>query len=184
MCDGLGRTIKAQIVGSKERWWVGALCAGLSALRHHIVGLRNRRRSGFRGLRRLRGLLRLPGLTLLLRLLHVLYGGAEGALQLRALFRNIAQHDELFFAEFDELVDLPLAIGNPREQPLGGDHGFQVAAFGAVLGLAVGIQLVIEPGVSAAFSLSRTVARVRRPQVRALKRMAALPSVVLGPVKC
>src|ERR1035438_3307516 len=89
MCDGLGRTIKAQIVGSKERWWVGALCAGLSALRHHIVGLRNRRRSRFRGLRRLRGLLRLPGLTLLLRLLHVLYGGAEGALQLRALFRNI-----------------------------------------------------------------------------------------------
>ena len=134
---------------------MGALCAGLSALRHHIVGLRNRRRSGFRGLRRLRGLLRLPGLTLLLRLLHVLYGGAEGALQLRALFRNIAQHDELFFAEFDELVDLPLAIGNPREQPLGGDHGFQVAAFGAVLGLPVGFQFVPEPGV--------VVARVRRP---------------------
>src|ERR1022692_4020622 len=75
--------------------------------------------------------------ALLLRLLHVLYCGAEGALELRALFRNIAQHDELFFAEFDELVDLPLAIGNPREQPLGGDHGFQVAAFGAVLGLPV-----------------------------------------------
>src|ERR1035441_5996888 len=28
------------------------------------------------------------------------------------------------------------------------------------------------------------VARVRRPQVRALKRMAALPSGVLGPVEC
>src|ERR1035438_5205979 len=59
------------------------------------------------------------------------------ALQLRALFRNIAQHDELFFAEFDELVDLPLAIGNPREQPFGGDHGFQVAACGGSAGLPV-----------------------------------------------
>jgi hypothetical protein len=38
---------------------------------------------------------------------------------------------------------------------LGGDHGFQVAAFGAVLGLPVGFQFVPEPGV--------VVARVRRP---------------------
>src|ERR1022692_1584602 len=94
--------------------------------------------------------------ALLLRLLHVLYCGAEGALELRALFRNIAQHDELFFAEFDELVDLPLAIGNPREQPLGGDHGFQVAAFGAVLGLPVGFRFVPEPGVVVA-RVSQTV---------------------------
>jgi hypothetical protein len=100
-------------------------------------------------LRGLRGL-RLPGVSLaalVLRLLHVFDGGAEGALQLRALFGNIAQHDELFFAEFDELVDLLLALGNPREQPLGRDHGFQIAAFGAALGLPVGFQFVPELGV-------------------------------------
>jgi hypothetical protein len=39
-----------------------------------------------------------------------------------ALFGNIAQHDELFFTEFDELVDALLAVSDAREQPLGGDH--------------------------------------------------------------
>src|ERR1017187_8130871 len=129
--------------GGAEDWM------GFGALRHYIGRLRNRRWSGFRGLRRLRGL-RLPGVllaALLLRLLQVLDGGAEGALQLRALFGNVPQHDELLFAEFDELVDPPLALGSPGEQPLGGDHGFQVASLGAVLGLPVGIQLVPELGV-------------------------------------
>jgi hypothetical protein len=125
---------------------------GLRSLRHHVVGGR-RWGPGWRVNRRLRGLRRrllaLGGLlaALLLRLLHVLDGGAEGALQLRALFRNVAQHGELFLAEFDVEVDLLLARGNPREQPLGGDHGFQVTPFGAVLRLPVGFHLVPEPGV-------------------------------------
>src|ERR1017187_11012228 len=62
-----------------------------------------------------------------------IYGGAEGALQLRALFGSVRQHDELFFAECHAVVDPPLAFGNPLEQPLGGDQGFQVAPFGAGL---------------------------------------------------
>ena len=125
---------------------------GLQSLRHHVVG-RRRLWLGWLVNRRLRGLRgRLLALSillaaLLLRLLHVLDSGAEGALQLRTLFGNIAQHFELLFAEFDKQVDLLLARGNAREQPLGGDHGFQVGPFGAVLGLPVGIQLVPEPGV-------------------------------------
>src|ERR1022692_4103970 len=62
---------------------------GLCALRHYIIEGRSlragrlvsRRWRGFRGLRRLRGLRLRPGLPLLLRLLHVFDGGAEGALQ-------------------------------------------------------------------------------------------------------
>jgi hypothetical protein len=50
-------------------------------------------------------------------------------------------------AEFDEQVDLLLTRGNPREEPLRGDHGFQVGPFGAVLRLPVGFQLVPELGV-------------------------------------
>src|ERR1039458_5431368 len=125
---------------------------GLYALRHHVVGGRrswlgwlvNRRLRGLRG-----PLLALSILlaALLLRLLHVLDGGAEGGLQLRALFGSVRQHDELLLAEFDEQVDLLLTRGNPREEPLRGDHGFQVGPFGAVLRLPVGFQLVPELGV-------------------------------------
>ena len=94
----------------------------------------------------LRGL-RLAGLAFLLRLLHVRDGGAEGALQLRALFRNVRQHLELLFAEGDVQVDLLFALGHALEQPLGGDHGLEVAAFDAGFGLPVGFQLVPELGV-------------------------------------
>ena len=106
---------------------------GLCALRHYVVGGR-RLWPGWlvnRRLRSLRGRLLALGIllaALLLRLLHVLDGGAEGALQLRALFRNVPQHDELFFAEFDKQVDLLLTRGNPREEPLRGDHGFSRGA--------------------------------------------------------
>ena len=109
--------------------------------------LRSRRRRWLRGLPGLRGLRLRPGFTLLLRLLHVLDGGAEGPLQLRALLGDIGQHDELFFTESDELVDLLLALGDAREQPLGGHHGFQVTPFGAGLRLPFGFQFVPELGV-------------------------------------
>src|ERR1035438_6029958 len=123
------------------------------ALRHGVLGvrsgwfgwLRNRRRRGLRGLCRL--WTRLEGLAFLLRLLHVRDGGAEGALQLGAVFGNVTQHFKAFFAECDRQVDPLLALGNAAEQPLGGDHGFQVAAFGAGLRLPVGVQFVPELGV-------------------------------------
>jgi hypothetical protein len=91
--------------------------------------------------------LRVAGLAFLLRLLHVLDGGTEGALQLGALFGDVPQHDELLFVEGDFLVDAALALGHAHEQPLGSDHGFPVAPLGAVLRLPVGFQLVPEPGV-------------------------------------
>jgi hypothetical protein len=43
----------------------------------------------------------LDGPALLLRLLHIGDGGAEGTLQLRPLFGDVRQHFELLFAEFD-----------------------------------------------------------------------------------
>ena len=82
-----------------------------------------------------------------MRLLHVRDGGAERALELRALFRYVRQHFELLLAEVDVQVDLLFALGDPLEQPLGGDHGFQIAAFGAGLRLPVGFQFVPELGV-------------------------------------
>src|ERR1700691_2427273 len=128
--------------GGGENWMV------LCAVRHYITGGRSLRlgRWGRRpgGLSGLLGRGQGPGLALLLELLHVRDGGAEGTLQLRALLGDVGQHDELFFAEFDERVDRPLTLGDAREQPLGGDHGFQVAPFGAGLRLPFGFHLVPE----------------------------------------
>ena len=47
------------------------------------------------------------------------HGGAEGALQLRALFGHLRRHLVLLFAEGDVQVDLLFALGDPFEQPLG-----------------------------------------------------------------
>ena len=66
---------------------------------------------------------------------------------MRALLGDVRQHDKVSFAYTDGLVDFLLACGEPREQPLGGDHGFQVAPFGAGLRLPFGIQFVPELGV-------------------------------------
>jgi hypothetical protein len=63
-------------------------------------------------------------------------------------FATNASNDELFFAECDGLVDTALALGDTGEQPLGGDHGFQMAQFGAGLRTPIGFQIVPKPVVA------------------------------------
>ena len=94
--DQGGRTLTGiGMDGSAENW------VGFGGFRHYIdVGRNGRRLFGRLG-SGLEGLGLWLGLPFLLRLLEILDGGAEGTLQLRALFGDEGEQTEVLFVEFN-----------------------------------------------------------------------------------
>ena len=84
------------------------------------------------------------GLALFLRLLHIFHGGAEGALQFLPYFIYLGEQSKLLDAAVGFFIDLGFALGGARQQPLGADHGFEVAQFGASLGFPIEVEIVPE----------------------------------------
>jgi len=78
------------------------------------------------------------GPALLLRGFQILHGGAEGTLQLRALFDHEGELARIFFIEFNIqiflnvqlFVDSSFAAGDTGEQPLRSGRSFEIQPFG------------------------------------------------------
>src|SRR5580700_5961967 len=117
------------------------------AFRHHIIRGRGGRLLGLRGWLGWNVLRGLGGLraALLLQLLQFVQGGGEGTLQAGALPANLAQQGELVFGRDVGVIDVELASGDAREQPLGSTHLFKIEALSAGLGLPLGLQAGPQP---------------------------------------
>jgi len=78
------------------------------------------------------------------------------------------------------MADMVLDAFGARLLPAGDGHDFEMVPLGGVWGCHSLSRLAQSPANSSAFSKGRTATRAVRPCWRALRRMAALPSGVLG----
>lgn len=104
-----------------------------------VNGYRNVWFCGLHGLLWLLALL--LGLAFPLQLLQLSHGIPEGMLQADALRGDAIQQGQLFFEWQGCLIYAALAFGQPRQQPLGDGHLFQMEPFGPGFGLPLSFEI-------------------------------------------